>query len=260
MHSSELKGYLTGLILGDARIDKGVNKRALRIKNISHDFIQKIYEDISSVHTFKLGITEHPEYVSQDGTHHKKSWELVIFSHPYFAKIYHHFYTDIGSRTATKEAMSWLTPSGLANWYMSDGYVCLVGKTKGVIKCRRVDICTDRYSKPIVERMSAALLKNFNIKTSIVKRDRFYRLRIKCESYEVFFNLIRPHIVSEMFYKMYLGYEMQPVWMSDDFWHFQEELKSAVLRRNADEDIVCGMGSPWEKNPFPLEAAASSVA
>lgn len=33
MNSSELKGYLTGLIVGDGYIDKGVTKRAFEIKN-----------------------------------------------------------------------------------------------------------------------------------------------------------------------------------------------------------------------------------
>ena len=42
MNSSELKGYLTGLIIGDGHIDKGITKRAFEIKNTHFDFIQKI--------------------------------------------------------------------------------------------------------------------------------------------------------------------------------------------------------------------------
>ena len=42
MNSSELKGYLTGLIFGDARIDNGVTKRAIRMSSINKDFIYKI--------------------------------------------------------------------------------------------------------------------------------------------------------------------------------------------------------------------------
>ena len=45
MHSSELRGYLTGLILGDGHIDKGVTKRAFEIKSVHFDFIQKIKND-----------------------------------------------------------------------------------------------------------------------------------------------------------------------------------------------------------------------
>jgi hypothetical protein len=46
MKSSELKGYLTGLILGDGTIDKGTTKRAFRIKSINFDFIDKIEKDL----------------------------------------------------------------------------------------------------------------------------------------------------------------------------------------------------------------------
>ena len=34
--SSELRGFFTGLILGDASIDKGVHKRAFNIKSINN--------------------------------------------------------------------------------------------------------------------------------------------------------------------------------------------------------------------------------
>jgi hypothetical protein len=47
----------------------------------------------------------------------------------------------------SEKALNWLNPEGLANWFMSDGYITLVGKTKGIIKDRRVEISTDRYKK-----------------------------------------------------------------------------------------------------------------
>lgn len=39
MNSSELKGYLTGLIIGDGTIGKGITKRSFAIKSICKDFI-----------------------------------------------------------------------------------------------------------------------------------------------------------------------------------------------------------------------------
>ena len=228
MNSSELKGYLTGLIIGDGHIDKGVTKRAFEIKNTHFDFIQKIKNDIESCSSFKITITYHPEYISEDGTHHKESWTLRIEAHPYFNKKYHHFYNDYRRRTLSKEAISWLTPNGLANWYMSDGYVCLVGKTKGQVTDRRIDFCTDRYSKITVEKLSSGLKENFNIETSIIKRGSFYRLRVKSVSYQTFINLIYPYIVPSMQYKLYLGYEYQPKWMEDWTWDLQKSLKSAM--------------------------------
>lgn len=228
MHSSELRGYLTGLILGDGHIDKGVTKRAFEIKSIHFDFIQKIKNDIESCSPFKISIKHCPEHIGPDKAHHKESWSLRIEAHPYFNKKYHHFYDDYRNRTLSNEAASWLTPSGLANWYMSDGYVCLVGKEKGNIYNRRIDFCTDRYPKFIVEKLVKMLHDKFNIESSIVKRGSFYRIRIKASSYQTFINLIYPYIVPSMQYKLYLGYECQPKWMEDWTWDLQKSLKSAM--------------------------------
>lgn len=232
MNSSELKGYLTGLMIGDGYIDKGVTKRAFEIKSIKLDFIQKIKADIESCSTFKINIKYCPELTDDKHVHHKESWALRIEAHPYFNKKYHHFYDDYRHRTISSEAMSWLTPNGLANWYMSDGYVCLVGKEKGNIYNRRIDFCTDRYSKPVVERLSKTLHDKFNVESSVIKRGRFYRIRIKSVSYQTFINLIYPYMVPSMQYKLYLGYENQPKWMEDWLWDFQQSLKSAMTLTN----------------------------
>lgn len=234
MNSSELKGYLTGLIFGDARIDNGVTKRAIRMRSINKDFVEKIKSDIESCTNFEV-VINYNQGKWANGCNHKDNWELYIKAHPYFAKKYHHFYDDYKHRIASKEALSWLTPNGLANWYMSDGYVCLVGKNSGNIRSRRIDICTDRYSIDTVQKMSNMLKGRFNIDTSIIKRDKFRRLRISQSSYETFINLVKPYMVNSMMYKLYLGYEQQPVWMSNDNWNLQMNLLSAITLTCNDE-------------------------
>ena len=226
MNSSELRGFLTGLILGDGTIDKGVTKRSFSIKSVNKDFIDMIETTVNSCSGFKSRIRFVPEHYSC-GCNHKDSWEFRIVAHPYFNKIYNYFYNDYRHRIISQKALDWLTPSGLANWYMSDGYVCLVGKTKGVIRSRRVDICTDRYSIEDIHKIQRCLLQKFNIHTSVIKRGSFHRIRIAMESYNDFFSIISKYIVPSMLYKLYLGYEYKPIWMSDDLWALQEHLKSA---------------------------------
>ena len=228
MNTSELKGYLTGLIMGDGYIDSGVTKRAFRIKSINKDFINKIYKDISSCNTFKSYVRHLNKRIDKNNVVHKEHWEFVISAHPYFVKKYHHFYDDYKKRIISNEALQWITPSGIANWYMSDGYVCLVGKERGDISGRRVEFCTDRYSYETVNKINKMLLNNFNIKNSIISRGKTYRIRVLTESYSSFFNLIKPYIVNSMKYKMYLGYKKQPKWMDDDMWNEQIILASAT--------------------------------
>ena len=123
MHSSELKGFLTGLILGDGYIDSGITKRSFHIKSINKDFIDMIRIELESCTNFTITVKYTPE-AFRGGCNHKEYWELFIKSHPYFAKKYHHFYGDHRERVISGWALNWITPYGLANWYMSDGYVC----------------------------------------------------------------------------------------------------------------------------------------
>lgn len=227
MNSSELKGYLTGLIFGDATIDNGITKRALRIKSINKDFIDKIENDLNSCTNFDISV-RHFDAEFKNGCNHNEYWELYIKAHPYFAKKYHHFYTDERKRRASKESLNWLNEVGLANWYMSDGYVCLVGKNRGNIYNRRIEIATDRYDINTIESMQKMLKEKFNISTSIVHRGKTSRIRVLTESYENFINIVYKHLTDSFKYKAYLGYNYQPKWMSDELWNLQKNLHSAI--------------------------------
>lgn len=227
IHSSELRGFFTGLILGGGMIDKGVRNRAFVIKSLNRDFIDMIAGIIDNNTPFKYTIHTHDERIDNNNVHYRLNWLLRITAHPYFAKLYHYFYDDYRHRIISCKALNWLNPIGLACWYMSDGYVCLVGKTKGIIRQRRMEICTDRYNdiKPAVDR-----LYELGIKATIIKRGKCHRIRIKKESYETFINLIKDYIVPSMQYKLYLGYTEQPKWMFNESWEYQQYLSSAITQ------------------------------
>lgn len=199
------------------------------LKSISYDFITKVKADLETCNTFSVQISFTPAHYS-GGCYHRDSWELRVKAHPYFAKKYHWFYDDYKHRRASKEALHALDANGLANWYMCDGYVCLVGKNKGQIKDRRIDICTDRYSRDTVEAMRHMLKTKFQLDTSLIQRNHTYRIRISKSSYQRFFDLIHDYLVPSMQYKLYLGYEQQPAWMSDEMWQYQMDLHSAITQ------------------------------
>lgn len=230
MKSSELKGFLTGLMFGDGYIDKGITKRSFTIKTIHKDFADKIKEYIETCETFKVRIDFHKEYIDKNGVKHKDCWELIISSHPYFAKKYHHFYNDYKRRIISKEAMNWINAIGLAYWYMSEGYICLIGKNKGFITNRRVELCTERFDYNTIIRISHMLQSKYMLYTSVIKHYNSYRIRIKKESYNTFYHLIFPYIneIPSMQYKLYFGYNSKPEWMNDEMWEYQNKLKSAI--------------------------------
>jgi len=233
-NSTELRGFVTGLILGDGTIDKGTNKRAFEIKSINKEFIEYINKVFNDITPFSSYIKELDGY-TKNGVNHKKYYIFRTKAHPYFNKLFHYFYNDYRHRKVYSKTLDWLTPRGLANWYMSDGYICLVGKESNNIYNRRVDICTDRYYKEDVELMIQKLKSKFDLDCSISKRNNRYRIRIKSTSYEKFINLISPYIVPSMYYKLYLGYNNKPNCLSDNAWEFQKYLLSAItLAGNAE--------------------------
>lgn len=234
INSQELKGFLTGLILGDGTIDSGVHKRAFRLKSINKDFIDMVCYIISNNTNFKFYVKEHDAEVI-NGVSHKKYWEFKICSHPYFNKKYHNFYNDKRHRKIYSETLDWLNPIGLACWYMSDGYVCHVGKNSGHIYGRRIEIATDRYYYEDIQLMVQKLKFKWNIESSIITRGKVFRIRIKTKSYETFISLISPYIVPSMLYKLYLGYSKKPNTLSDKGWEYQQYLLSAItLTGNAE--------------------------
>lgn len=225
MNSSQLKGYLTGLILGDGYIDKGVTKRAFTIKSINLDFINRIEETLSNTTNFNITVKQFPSS-ERNGVKRKAYSELRVNAHPYFAKKYHHFYNDYRKRIITSESLSWLNPEGLANWYMSDGYITLVGKTKGVIKDRRVELCTDRYSYDDVMKIKKFFEDSFGYKIHIVdrKRNNQYRIRISLKNAQNFFLMIRPYVTDSFLYKLNLKYDEKPIWMSEEYFSLMKDI------------------------------------
>lgn len=239
MKSSELKGYLTGLILGDGTIDKGVTKRAFRIKSINHDFIANINDNLRKNTNFDIRV-RYFQATKRDGVNRQSYSELYIKAHPYFNKKYNHFYNDYRQRRITTESLSWLNLRGLAAWYMSDGYVVHVGKKSGVIKDRRVELSTDRYRKEDVIKIQKHLEDEYGFVTRLVHRGKgVYRLRMSLLSAQHFFVMIEPYVVPSMRYKLLMSYEYKPKWMTLEYYDLMNRLQSAeLLTGNAEDDEI----------------------
>lgn len=228
MNSSQLKGFLTGLILGDGHIETGVQKRALSIKSINFDFIEMIEKVLNETMNISLYTKEH-ETSEKKGVKRKAYKELRTKAHPYFAKKYHYFYNDYRERKITFDALNWLNPEGIANWYMSDGYITLVGKTKGKISARRVQLCLDRYSEEDVEKVMKYFKEKWNWETRKVHRGNgVYRIEFRKESISSFFETIEPFIVRSFQYKLDLNFEDKPSWMSSNCWDIQLKVRDSI--------------------------------
>lgn len=230
MTSNELRGFVTGLVLGDGTIDKGTERRAFRIATITEEFAYYIKEALTDNTKFKVTIMQFSEKVDKNNIKHQEYCRVSTNAQSYFVKIYHQFYDDYRNRRITKKALGWLTDAGLANWYMSDGYIVNVGKTKGKIKDRRVEIALDRYSEADVDRVISYFEGTYGYSCSKVKRKAgMYRIRISLKDAQHFFLRIAPYVlkVDGMEYKLNMNYDYQPKWMCDEYYELMTSIRSA---------------------------------
>lgn len=232
MEKETFNGYIYGLILGDGYLDSGIHKRSFRIKSINLDFINSIENYLNKETNLKTKVIRYDSSL-RGGVQRQAYKELTISSHPYFAKIYHEFYDDFKGRIITNHALDKLTIQGLANWYMSDGYVVKVGLTKGKIVDRRVELALDRYTEKDVEKIQTFLKDKLGFKTSMIKRKKgVYRLRMSLMDSQKFFLMIEPYIVDSFMFKLNLAYDYQPNWMSDEYFDLMNKLQNAKLLTN----------------------------
>lgn len=231
MKNNELRGFVTGLVLGDGTIDKGTNRRAFRFVTINEEFAYYIRGAFIDNTSFKVKVLQVSRTVDKNGVNHKEHCRLSTNAQPYFAKMYHIFYDDYRRRVITKKALKWLTPAGLANWYMSDGYIVHVGKTKGVIKDRRVEIALDRYREEDVDRVIKYFSDTYGYRCSKVKRKSgMYRIRFSLKDAQHFFLLIAPYVlkVPGMSYKIDLSYDYKPEWMCDEYYELMISINNSA--------------------------------
>ena len=78
-----------------------------------------IYNELRENTVFKIGIN-HYDSIFKNNCNHKEYWELYTKAHPYFRKLYSSFYDDYRHRRITKNVLDWITPYGIACWFMSD--------------------------------------------------------------------------------------------------------------------------------------------
>jgi len=72
----------------------------------------------------------------------------------------------------------------------------------GTWKKPGVRIATNSFTKEEVELLILALETNFNIKSTLHKNNGKYQLYIKQESIPLLKNLVLPHILPNMLYKL----------------------------------------------------------
>lgn len=188
---------LVGTLLGDSCLETQNEGRTYRLK-----FEQSVAHAPYAWHMYSLFrqwvLTPPRERVSRsrNGTYSRN----VVFqtvSHAAFSQYARQYYAE-RKKKVPELIGEWLTPRGLAYWFMDDGSV-KSAQSKGVI------LNTQAFTLDDVERLIDVLRRTFGLQASIRPQSDGYQIYVSGRSHEDFSKLIEPYMIQEMRYKVPLA-------------------------------------------------------
>ena len=171
---------IIGSLLGDGHLARTTRGYAFRV---NHGLIQREYVDWK-YRELELFTNSQPGVY---GT----SYYFRTISHPYFDDLRSVFYRE-SRKIVPDEFELWLTPLALAVWFMDDG----------TREGKQVRLNTQCFTRDEHDKLARILEATLGIATTINRDKDRYRLRIQEESMPRFRQLVRPHIIPSMHYKL----------------------------------------------------------
>ena len=198
---TELRSAIVGMVAGDAGIRKQKGCRSVSLR-ITHANRQREYLE------YKRDILQNLF----------KGWEIPLRpinnsgypgvrletrNHPKLRAIYKWFYSN-GEKRFSRRILNYLTPIGIALWYMDDGSLSYK-KREGEIHGREIHLNT--YCSLEEAKIIQAYFKEvWDISWTVVLNKGLFRLRMGSNEARKFFTIINPYIIPIMRYKIDLGY------------------------------------------------------
>ena len=201
---TQLRSAIIGMVAGDACIRKQRFCRSVSLR-ITHSEKQR----------------EYLEYKREILQNLFKEWEIPIRpvnssgylgvkletrTHPKLRAIRKWFYSD-GRKRFSRRTLEYLTPIGIALWYMDDGSLSYK-KREGKVHGREIHLNT--YCSLEEARVIQAYFKEvWDVSWTVVPTKGLFRLRMGSNEAIKFFTIINPYIIPSMKYKVDLQYIRQ---------------------------------------------------
>lgn len=184
---------IVGKLLGDAHLSNYPTGPRYKLM-IQHSLNQKAYVDWL-YKQFKDWVLTPPKEKDQvvRGKLYKKYW-FNTFKHIAFKFYAQQFYRN-GKKVVPGLIHHWLTPLGLAVWFMDDGSI-KSNQHKALI------LNTQCYVDADLKRLQDVLFNKFGIQTKLRKQKEGKQIYILSETVEKFVSLIRPFVLPDMEYKL----------------------------------------------------------
>ena len=174
---------LLGCLLGDAYITKlGKVQFEQSIKQLPY-----LMWKYSQFNNLAYGV---PTFVSRYDVRYGKEYKSARFwLRQYFRPLREQFYPE-GSKIFPIKFSKYFTKIALAVWYMDDG---------NIYKGRNIKISADNFDSESREVLKNLLFKKFGLESTIQNSGK---IRISGKSVKDFLEIVKPHIHSNMLYKI----------------------------------------------------------
>jgi len=197
MTNKEKRAMLIALVLGDGYIycKKKYNNCGI---SITHSIKQEDYIKYKSELLGEIFDTKPPKL-----HYNNDEFPGVVMTkgNKYF-RILRKWMYNANKKKISKKILSYLTPKGIAIWYMDDGSLC-AKKRKGRIHGSELYIST-YISKEENQLIIDYFKDTHDIQFTQVKSKGKYRLRCGTKQAIKFIELVKPFIISQMSYKIAL--------------------------------------------------------
>lgn len=194
------KDVIYGSLMGDAKRmhTKWNSSVSFGHSNKQKDYVEWKYLMLKNLVT-KRGIKMESQF---DERYDKKyfSYGFYTFANSDVEKIINKFYGENGKQVNI-DILNNLSELSIAVWFMDDGY-----SDKGKYGVSNLVFCTESFSKESCENIIQWFKEKWNISSHLrerqLKNGVGYRVVIKSESVDKLLDLIEPHLIPSMRYKI----------------------------------------------------------
>lgn len=208
-NASEVKGAIYGTLLGDSTI---TNRNEFSCEQVSKNLVEYKGGILSNIapdlkvyyHTRDRGATQ---IINNTVCTRKVSYVVQTNQHAYFKKYRESLYRT-GTKQVSMDILKYLTPEGIALWFMDDGYI----DYKASSCTRNLRICTDSFDEISINN----IIRYFNDTWGIISKVYMHnagkgrvprpRVSFNAENSQKLIVLIHKFFLPEFYYKLDLHY------------------------------------------------------